>query len=375
VLCRILVIAILFTAPLSASAQQRKSKPRAARPEPSVADFAYGNESERQRLDFWQAKSDEPTPVVVLIHGGGWRAGDKSTYNKISIKPFLDAGISVAAINYRFIPQAMEQGVEPPVKACLYDAARALQTIRSKASEWNIDPKRVGATGGSAGACTSLWLALHDDLAKPDSDDPIARESTRLMCGCDWRANISRPEASSGMDSECVLRRPCIWFRCGRESAARTVQGSANKSRKSDAVDQGVLSDRASKQGRPANLSVVPQPEAASTSGSKGAGSHALGHVRCGFGRGVGRHGRRGRSRLPRSRRHEIRLADKVFDREARGEVNARSLPLSINSKSAAHNAIAQVALGVGPLFSESLSSPIRRAFALRLARVCWVRN
>jgi acetyl esterase/lipase len=182
VLCRILVIAILFTAPLSASAQQRKSKPRAARPEPSVADFAYGNESERQRLDFWQAKSDEPTPVVVLIHGGGWRAGDKSTYNKISIKPFLDAGISVAAINYRFIPQAMEQGVEPPVKACLYDAARSLQTIRSKASEWNIDPKRVGATGGSAGACTSLWLALHDDLAKPDSDDPIARESTRLMC-------------------------------------------------------------------------------------------------------------------------------------------------------------------------------------------------
>jgi hypothetical protein len=40
----------------------------------------------------------------------------------------------------------------------------------------------VGATGGSAGACTSLWLALHDDLAEPNSDDPIARQSTRLTC-------------------------------------------------------------------------------------------------------------------------------------------------------------------------------------------------
>ena len=98
------------------------------------------------------------------------------------IQPFLDAGISVAAINYRFIPQAMEQKVEPPVKAPLTDCARALQTIRSKAKEWNIDPTRIGATGGSAGACTSLWLAFHDDLAKPDSSDPIERESTRLTC-------------------------------------------------------------------------------------------------------------------------------------------------------------------------------------------------
>jgi acetyl esterase/lipase len=76
----------------------------------------------------------------------------------------------------------MEQNVEPPVKACLHDAARALQTIRSKAKEWNIDPKRVGATGGSAGACTSLWLALHNDIADPKSSDPIARESSRLTC-------------------------------------------------------------------------------------------------------------------------------------------------------------------------------------------------
>lgn len=167
-------------------AQDDKAKPKSkeptARPTPTVADYAYAKDHERQKFDFWQAKSDKPTPVVLLIHGGGWTGGDKSGYGASMIDPFLKEGISVAAINYRFIAQAMEQNVEPPVKACLHDAARALQTIRSKAKEWNVDPKRVGSTGGSAGACTSLWLALHNDIADPKSTDPVARESSRLTC-------------------------------------------------------------------------------------------------------------------------------------------------------------------------------------------------
>ena len=76
----------------------------------------------------------------------------------------------------------MEEKVVPPVRAPLEDAARALQFVRSKAKEWNIDNKRIGATGGSAGGCSSLWLAFHDDMADPTSKDPVARESTRLYC-------------------------------------------------------------------------------------------------------------------------------------------------------------------------------------------------
>lgn len=167
-------------APKKAAPPAKKAPP--PRPEPTVANYKYGNDSERQVFDFWQAKSDKPTPVMVFIHGGGWVNGDKTGYGTTAIKPYLDAGISVASVNYRFINQAMEQKVEPPVKACVTDAGRAIQTIRSKAKEWNIDPKRIAASGGSAGACTSLWLALHDDLADPKSADPIARESTRLTC-------------------------------------------------------------------------------------------------------------------------------------------------------------------------------------------------
>jgi acetyl esterase/lipase len=172
----------MIGASLLSAASGQDSKIVRPDPQPTAADYAYGKDSERQTFDFWQAKSDKPTPVVLLIHGGGWTGGDKSGYRGKAVQGFLDQGISVAALNYRYIAQAMEQHVEPPVKACLYDAARALQTIRSKAKDWNADPTRIGSTGSSAGACTSLWLALHDDLADQNSADPVARESTRLAC-------------------------------------------------------------------------------------------------------------------------------------------------------------------------------------------------
>ncbi len=154
-----------------------KAPPKNVMP-PTQADVSYGNH-ERQVIDFYQAKSDTPTPLVFYIHGGGWVNGSKTGFN---VKPFLDAGISVAAINYRYVKNGVEEGVKPPVKAPLHDAARALQFVRSKAKEWNIDKVRIGATGGSAGGCSSLWLAFHDDMADPKSEDPIARESTRLYC-------------------------------------------------------------------------------------------------------------------------------------------------------------------------------------------------
>jgi acetyl esterase/lipase len=155
------------------------AKAKSNQPPPTFANVPYGDHS-RQVLDFYQAKSSTPTPLVVYIHGGGWVNGDKARVGTVDLKKLLESGISVAAINYRFIPMAQEAGVSPPVKAPLEDAARAIQFLRSKAGEWNIDKTRVGATGGSAGACSSLWLLMHDDMAKPDSSDPVARESTRL---------------------------------------------------------------------------------------------------------------------------------------------------------------------------------------------------
>jgi acetyl esterase/lipase len=170
----------LFLLVPSAPLIAQEKKPQPPTVPPTAAGVAYGDH-ERQVLDFWQAQSDQPTPLVVCIHGGSWQGGDKKGYAG-TVQQFLDAGISVATINYRYVKNGVEQKIEPPVKAPLEDAARALQFIRSKSKEWNLDKKRVGATGGSAGGCSSLWLAFHDDMADPKSSDPVARESTRLYC-------------------------------------------------------------------------------------------------------------------------------------------------------------------------------------------------
>jgi acetyl esterase/lipase len=154
--------------------QQKQERGRPEIPKPDFADVHYG-EHARQVLDFWQAKSDQPTPLVVYIHGGGFRAGSKESVSPALIEQCRRAGVSVAAINYRLT-------TEVPFPAAHHDSARAVQFLRHNAKRWNLDPKRFAATGGSAGGGISLWLAFHDDLADPTSDDPIARQSTRLTC-------------------------------------------------------------------------------------------------------------------------------------------------------------------------------------------------
>ena len=137
------------------------------------ADEKYGP-YDRNVMDVWLAESDKPTPVLVSIHGGGFRGGNKSVRGDL-LSQCLESGISVVAITYRLSDEAI-------APAQFLDSARAIQFIRHKAEKWNLDPKKVAATGGSAGAGISLWLGFHDDLADPDNEDPILRQSTRLTC-------------------------------------------------------------------------------------------------------------------------------------------------------------------------------------------------
>ena len=142
---------------------------------PTHANVKYGKD-ERNIFDIWLAKSDNPTPLAIYIHGGGFRAGSKEKLSKDALKQLLKAGISVASINYRYLT------IDTPLPTSHHDARRALQFMCSKAKEWNIDQSRVAAFGGSAGAQICMWLAYSDDMAKPKSKDPIKRESTRLTC-------------------------------------------------------------------------------------------------------------------------------------------------------------------------------------------------
>jgi acetyl esterase/lipase len=142
---------------------------------PTFADVSYGAHP-RNKLDFWRAESDRPTPVLLFFHGGSFKGGDKSIVRTRPVfEECLKAGISVVSANYRFSSDA-------PFPAPMHDGARAVQFVRSKAKEWNMNPKRIAASGSSAGATLALWIALHDDLADRSSQDTISRISTRVTC-------------------------------------------------------------------------------------------------------------------------------------------------------------------------------------------------
>ena len=133
---------------------------------------------EKNVFDIWLAKSEKPTPLVIYIHGGGFVGGDKSKYYQSHDWPrFLDNGISIAAINYRFLNEAPYG-----ILASMNDSKRFVQFIRYHAERYNIDKTKIACTGGSAGAGTALWLAFSDDMADATNSDPVLRESTRLTC-------------------------------------------------------------------------------------------------------------------------------------------------------------------------------------------------
>lgn len=128
-------------------------------------------------LDAVLVQTIKPTPVVVTIHGGGWRSGYKDGFDPI-LSELIAAEISWVSIDYRLSPEAT-------YPAQVEDCTAALQFIKSKASEWNIDPDRIALGGHSAGGHLALWVGLHPDQADPASPDPVKRLSTRVRAVID----------------------------------------------------------------------------------------------------------------------------------------------------------------------------------------------
>lgn len=185
-------------------------------PKPTQSDVSYGPDP-RNVLDFWEATGDGPRPLLIYIHGGGWLTGDKSKKGP-ALQPFLDRGICIAAINYRLTSQH-------PLPAPVHDAARAIQFLRSQANHWNVDTKHIALTGPSAGACTAMWLLLHDDLADPKATDPVLRESTRVCAAAVSVGQTSiDPVVIEGWLGPNVLLHPMIAHAVGETDIAEVIR-------------------------------------------------------------------------------------------------------------------------------------------------------
>lgn len=115
-----------------------------------ATELAYGNNT-LQKLDFWRAQSIN-APLVIFVHGGGWKRGDKNNATGQSKAPhYLAQGYAFASINYRLVPDAT-------VEQQAADVAASVAYLRSNAQILGIDPRRIVLMGHSAGAHLSALV-------------------------------------------------------------------------------------------------------------------------------------------------------------------------------------------------------------------------
>jgi acetyl esterase/lipase len=125
--------------------------------------------------DLYLPKGRSRVPVLVAVHGGGWQIGNKQFYRYWGL--FLArAGYAVFAVDYRL----GKPGVYP---AAVYDVRAAVQFIRAKAGEFDLDPDRIGLVGDSAGAHLASLVALAgDQFNTAYRDDANANVAANVKC-------------------------------------------------------------------------------------------------------------------------------------------------------------------------------------------------
>lgn len=116
-------------------------------------------------------KASSTGAAIIICPGGGYQ--HLADHEGRPVAEWLNTlGITAFVLKYRLGPK-----YHHPTQ--LQDAARAMRTVRSRAAEWGVDPKRIGILGFSAGGHLASTLGTHFDSGKPDSSDPVERASSR----------------------------------------------------------------------------------------------------------------------------------------------------------------------------------------------------
>ena len=149
------------------------------------SDIAYG-ELKAQKLDVYRPAHGSGAPTMVMVHGGGWRRGDKAAPRAIrnKVTHWVGRGWVVVSVNYRLLPEA-----SPLVQAD--DLARALAHVQSLARTWGGDPAKVVLMGHSAGAHLVSLLTSDPALATRHGASP-------------WLGTVSLDSAA--FDIEAIMR-------------------------------------------------------------------------------------------------------------------------------------------------------------------------
>jgi len=113
-------------------------------------------------------------PAVVCIHGGGFRAGSREGYDGLCLK-LAQRGFVAATVSYRLAPQYQ-------FPAAVHDVKAAVRWLRANAGKYQIDPARIGATGGSAGGHLAQFLGVTGGVREFEGEGGNAGQSSGVVC-------------------------------------------------------------------------------------------------------------------------------------------------------------------------------------------------
>ncbi|MBK5294123.1 MAG: alpha/beta hydrolase [Acidobacteriia bacterium] len=144
-----------------------------------ISDLVYAAYGGRQmHLDLYIPKTgpktgNGPFPVVIYIHGGAWKNGNKNAFARQAAH-MATKGVVGACIEYRLSGEAKWP-------AAIYDSKAAVRWVRANASKYNLDPERIGAAGGSAGGHLVALLGTTHHRAEMEGPGGNPGKSSRVI--------------------------------------------------------------------------------------------------------------------------------------------------------------------------------------------------
>jgi len=144
-----------------------------------LKDITYATVGDRKLpLDLYLPGSmDKPVPLVIWIHGGGWRGGSKDDPGRAL--PLLQRGYAVASVEYRLSGEAI-------FPAAIEDCKAAVSFLRLNAVEYSLDPERFGVWGSSAGGHLVALLGTTNDVTDFDTHEVTKKAPATVQAVCDW---------------------------------------------------------------------------------------------------------------------------------------------------------------------------------------------
>jgi len=184
-------------------------------------DIPYREGESRQwKLDLAIKKDapNEPRPGIVVIHGGGWVEGDKSSFASRehgipgNIVDFAALGFVAVTINYRLSGEA-------PFPAALEDCKTAVRWLRAHAKDYHLDPDHIGAYGNSAGGHLAMLMGMAGNEAQRKGDGPYQDQSSLVQAV----VSDSGPIDLVDQYHRGVLRQVCAQFMGGPPEGERAA--------------------------------------------------------------------------------------------------------------------------------------------------------